>query len=416
MQLVDTQALAVAVVVVEEANIFFKKRKNKTKMKFLRRLGRKVKKGIKKLMGSKLGRIVGMIGLSMAMGAVAKNLIGKFGATAAGEATATAAAEATAAGATEAATTAVGGVETAVKATEALQTAGSAAEVGSTVTGATSTSAGAGQIATSGETVGGIDKVIEDIANAGSNSEAATTAINHIESETIASNGMINPDAVNVSSSITESVDTVNNTFFDPNYKPTYESVSDPYSLFDTTTKARPTYPEYIKAEVQPTTSFDASQISIDAEAFDPNSLLVDSKTSNILNTQNVQFDPNFPEAGNRTFGEKIKDFGSDTISEMDSPAKIAGGIVQGVGTGVAMNMIMGEDEYTGAGTVMPQPILEAPIDANIRPLAPSYQAENVMAKMKQLNDPRQGLVFGTGSNAFFTGFVNPADPRIYSS
>ena len=369
-----------------------------------------------------------MIGLSMAMGAVAKNLIGKFGAKAAGEATATAAAEATAAGATEAATTAVGGVETAAKATEALQTAGSAAEVGSTVTGATSTSAGAGQIATSGETVGGIDKVIEDIANAGSNSEAAGTAINHIEAQTMSSNGMINPDAVNVSSSITESVDAVNNTFFDPNYQPSmasdnlfakpptegtmgyqpgsYETFSSTGGAATTTTTPQTTSllePVEVTAEFRrPAGMSDADFANYTPSPED----LAAGKEANFLSSASL--------------GEKIKyragQFGSNVYANMDSPAKIAGGIVQGVGTGVAMNMIVGEEEYTTPGTVMPQPILEAPIDANIRPLAPSYQAENVMAKMKQLNDPRQGLVFGTGSNAFFTGFVNPADPRIYSS
>jgi len=393
-------------VVVEEANIFFKKRKNKTKMKFLRRLGRKVKKGIKKLMGSKLGRIVGMIGLSMAMGAVAKNLIGKFGAKAAGEATATAAAEATAAGATEAATTAAGGVETAVKATEALQTAGSAAEVGSTVTGATSTSAGAGQIATSGETVGGIDKVIEDVANAGSNSEAATTAINHIEAQTMSSNGMINPDAVNVSSSITESVDAVNNTFFDPNYQPSMASDN----LFakpptEGTMGYQPgSYETFSSTGGAATTTTPQT-----ASLLDPPQMITPDKTlTESLAEGNIPLAEGGGYIERRSAGEFLRDFGSDVYAEMDSPAKIAGGIVQGVGTGVAMNMIMGEEEYTTPGTVMPQPIQEIPIDASIRPLAASYRPEDLMTKMKQINNPQNGLVFGTGSRTFVTGMVNP--------
>lgn len=394
-------------------------------MKFLRRLGRKVKKGIKKLMGSKLGRIVGMIGLSMAMGAVAKNLIGKFGAKAAGEATATAAAEAAAT--TEAATVARG-VETAAKATEALQTAGSAAEVGSTVTSATSTSAGAGQIATTGETAGGIDQVIEDIANSSSPSEAAGTAINHIEAQTMSSNGMINPDAVNVSSSITESVDAVNNTFFDPNYQPsmasdnlfatpptegtmgyqpgTYETFSSTGGAATTTTTPQTTSllePVEVTAEFRrPAGMSDADFANYTPSPED----LAAGKEANFLSSASL--------------GEKIKyragQFGSNVYAEMDSPAKITGGIVQGVGTGVAMSMIMGEEDPTGTGIVMPQATQEAPIDANIRPLPTGYRPEDVMAKMKQINDPRQGLVFGTGSNAFFTGFVNPADPRIYSS
>jgi len=389
-------------------------------MKFLRRLGRKVKKGIKKLMGSKLGRIVGMIGLSMAMGAVAKNLIGKFGAKAAGEATATAAAEATAAGATEAAT---------AGATEAAGAAIEEIAVTATKRGASdAVGAGAGQLANTGETLGGVEKVIEDVANAGSNSEAATTAINHIESETIASNGMINPDAVNVSSSITESVDAVNNTFFDPNYQPSmasdnlfatpptegtmgyqpgsYETFSSTGGAATTTTTPQTTSllePVEVTAEFRrPAGMSDADFANYTPSPED----LAAGREANFLSSASL--------------GEKIKyragQFGSDVKSNWDSPAEIVAGTTQGLLTGVAMNMIMGEEEYTTPGTVMPQPILEAPIDANIRPLAPSYQVENVMAKMKQLNDPRQGLVFGTGSNAFLTGFVNPADPRIYSS
>ena len=45
-------------------------------MGFLRKVGRKVKKGVKKLFSTKLGRIVGSIGLYMIMGAAAKSLSG----------------------------------------------------------------------------------------------------------------------------------------------------------------------------------------------------------------------------------------------------------------------------------------------------------------------------------------------------
>ena len=45
----------------------------------LRKIGRKIKKGVKKLFSSKIGRIVGMVGLYFAMGAVAKGLSNFFG-------------------------------------------------------------------------------------------------------------------------------------------------------------------------------------------------------------------------------------------------------------------------------------------------------------------------------------------------
>jgi len=45
-------------------------------MGFLRKIGRKVKKGVKKLFSTKLGRIAGSIGLYLVMGAAAKSLSG----------------------------------------------------------------------------------------------------------------------------------------------------------------------------------------------------------------------------------------------------------------------------------------------------------------------------------------------------
>ena len=372
-------------------------------MKFLRRLGRKVKKGIKKLMGSKLGRIVGMIGLSMAMGAVAKNLIGKFGAKAAGEATATAAAEATAAGATEAAT--AGATEAAGAAIEEIAVTATKRGAGDAV------SAGAGQLATGGETAGGVGQVIEDVANAGSNSEAATTAITHIEAQTMSSNGMINPDAVNVSSSITESVDAVNNTFFDPNYQP---SLSNENLL----SQDLPSFQEMreqgtLTADASGATSITQSEapsllepVEVTAEFRRPPGMSDEDFAKHLAAGREANF------LSSASLGEKIKyragQFGSNVKSNWDSPAEIVAGTTQGLLTGAAMNMIMGEEDPTRAGVVMPQPIQEAPIASNITPLAASYRPEDLMTKMKQINNPQNGLVFGTGSRAFMTGLMNP--------
>ena len=379
-------------------------------MKFLRRLGRKVKKGIKKLMGSKLGRIVGMIGLSMAMGAVAKNLIGKFGAKAAGEATATAAAEATAAGATEAAT--AGATEAAGAAIEEIAVTATKRGAGDAV------SAGAGQLATGGETAGGVGQVIEDVANAGSNSEAATTAINHIEAQTMSSNGMINPDAVNVSSSITESVDAVNNTFFDPNYQP---SLSNENLL----SQDLPSFQEMreqgtLTADASGATSITQSEapsllepVEVTAEFRRPPGMSDEDFAKHLAAGREANF------LSSASLGEKIKyragQFGSNVKSNWDSPAEIVAGTTQGLLTGAAMNMIMGEEDPTRAGVVMPQPIQEAPIASNITPLAASYRPEDLMTKMKQINNPQNGLVFGTGSRAFMTGLMNP-NPVVFQT
>ena len=44
----------------------------------LRKIGRKIKKGVKKLFSSKIGKIVGMVGLYFALGAAAKGLSNWF--------------------------------------------------------------------------------------------------------------------------------------------------------------------------------------------------------------------------------------------------------------------------------------------------------------------------------------------------
>ena len=104
-------------------------------MGFLRKVGRKIKKGVKKLFGSKLGRIVGMVGLYFAMGAIAKGLTGMFGqaatttaeaaATTTAEAAATATAEAAATTGAEALTAAASNAEAANAAISAIETAAS---------------------------------------------------------------------------------------------------------------------------------------------------------------------------------------------------------------------------------------------------------------------------------------------------
>ena len=97
-------------------------------MGFLRKVGRRIKKRMKKLFGSKIGRVLGTVGLYFALGAAAKGLTGwlssKFGAAASGAATdATTTAVVEGAGteiAKEAATDAVGKELTLDLSTEAL--------------------------------------------------------------------------------------------------------------------------------------------------------------------------------------------------------------------------------------------------------------------------------------------------------
>ena len=100
-------------------------------MGFLRKVGRKIKKGVKKLFSSKLGRIVGMVGLYFAMGAIAKGLTGTFGqaATTTAEAAATTTAEAAATTGAEALTAAASNTEAAANAINTIENAANSGEL-----------------------------------------------------------------------------------------------------------------------------------------------------------------------------------------------------------------------------------------------------------------------------------------------
>jgi len=108
-------------------------------MGFIRKVAKNVKKGFKKLFSSKLGRVVGMVGLYFAMGAIAKGLTGAFGqaatttaetaATTAGEAAATTAGEAAATTAGDAVATAASNTEAAANAINTIENAANSGEL-----------------------------------------------------------------------------------------------------------------------------------------------------------------------------------------------------------------------------------------------------------------------------------------------
>tara|TARA_R100000426_G_C4824658_1_gene112167 strand:+ start:1370 stop:2212 length:843 start_codon:yes stop_codon:yes gene_type:complete len=135
-------------------------------MGFLRKVGRKIKKGVKKLFSTKLGRIVGGIGLYMMMGAAAKRLSGWANSTF-GKA------------ASQASTEAV--------TNETLQQAATGLQ----------------------ETISSSKDLLNNIGNAKNNSEATNMFINAVE--TTAKEGTSN---LIVDNTITGSIEKINNEIF----------------------------------------------------------------------------------------------------------------------------------------------------------------------------------------------------------
>ena len=143
-------------------------------MGFLRKVGRKVKKGVKKLFSTKLGRIVGSIGLYMIMGAAAKSLSGWAQSTF-GQAASQAGTEAAVQAGTEAVTN-----ETLQQAATGLQ-----------------------------ETIASSKDLLNNIGNAKNNSEATNMFINAVETKT--KEGTSN---LIVDNTVTGSIEKVNNEIF----------------------------------------------------------------------------------------------------------------------------------------------------------------------------------------------------------
>ena len=322
-------------------------------MKFLKRLGKKIKKGVKKLMGSKIGRIVGMIGLSMAMGAATKALIGNFG-----TATTTAATETAALTAGETVSTTVG--------------------------------------ETVGATAGSTEQVLANMTNASTNSEAMSLGMDRMMSETVASNGMVNPDALTVHNNITDSVVELNETVFNPEYtnslknenllsrdlpsfKEQLESGTLTADASGVTSIAPPEAPSLLEPIETTARQSYGEGIEILKERLQKNPTMADRLQLQRLEKADFSKfgDPvEFSKSMELSVGDKIKGFGSNVIAEFDTPAEIASGMIQGTGTGLAMSAILGEDEYPAArGQVIPQAQMEGPKAAYIQDITPSFQA-----------------------------------------
>ena len=348
-------------------------------MKFLKRLGKKIKKGVKKLMGSKIGRIVGMIGLSMAMGAATKALIGNFGTTA---------------------TTAVG------------ETVG--ATVGETV-GATSTPL------LEEITVSATKRpVLESITTASTSSEAMTGAMDHMMSETVASNGMVNPDVLSsVHNNITDSVMELNETVFNPEYQNSLASEnlfsqdlpSLSESLESGTLSANAAGTTSITGGGGPQTTSLLEPIEVTGKfrgtEWQKPAGMTDKKFKAFRKT-----DPAWKEhlaAGKEanflssaSLGEKIKyragQFGTEFKEGLDTPGEFAGGILQGTASAAAMSAIMGEEEVYGRGQVMPQADMVGPKAAYIQDITPSFREAtntNIMPTFTQL---QKAPIYGQGT------------------
>lgn len=287
-------------------------------MGFLRKVGRRIKKRMKKLFGSKIGRVLGTVGLYFALGAAAKGLTGwlssKFGAAASGAATdATTTAVVEGAGteiAKEAATDAVGKELTLDLSTEALT-----------------------QANTTQPNVLNTTKISDSINTAGTNMEAANNAIAAVDAS----------GAGTATNTISEAV----------------ERFSDEKVLNDTIGT--------ISNSLQESAKIDPKAVTIDLQTVDPVGM---PESESLLN-------PSFMDRTQRFFseaGDATKEYflGEESTVIPDTVAQL--------GTGAITSAFQDEEEMGGRGIVADRQMGEAAQAAHVQDVSaqlPQYAGVN---------------------------------------
>ena len=326
-------------------------------MGILRKIGKKIKKGIKKLMSHKLGRIVGMIGLSMAMGYAAKALM------------------------------------------TGMQGAGATAGLAE---------GAAGTPLIEEITVSAVKKIpdtLSIIEKASTNTEAFSTALNEIEAGTMSQVdkgiSVVNPDALHVSNNITGAVEHQFNTTFNPEWSATQQySGYGPDTQFYKGPAASPPKPIELYDPVK-----GRIEAGIDQETLVSKLSETGKYTGPVEGAgQGSLLDPvtvPIPEVEVLPFGERAKGWLRETFVPQ-SGSEFASDVTKGVVTGELMSVIAGEPEEPFYSKGVSQRLESIPAqDAYMTAIRPSFQEAtntNIMPNFEKLG---QFNLFGTGTKEY---------------
>lgn len=336
-------------------------------MGYLRKVGKKIKKAVQKLFSTKLGRIVGGIGLSMAMGWAAGKLFqgakalfstappvggevaGEVAAQAAGEATAQVAGEVT----TEAAKKTLG---ESIKALE-------------------------GTLAESKN----LDKVLADIKNAGSNTEAM-----QIFSEDIALKNISGEFPNIYTNNVTDAV----------------TQVTDVY----TGKKPLLSEPLYDEAMLEGTDLF----ASKDSVILEEGATVLQGMKDPIKYTK-------LPEGA--TLGERVKRFAKSPLSSTkqfvmedivpEDPAEFAGDIVRGELMGAAYDYLNPEEEIMVPGVVAQRRPAEQAQAAYVQDMSSQWMAANNTTRVPSFADITNSFSFGNSTPQYLQQLYEGITPQI---
>jgi len=392
-------------------------------MGWLRKVGRKIGRRLNKIFGSKLGPVVGAVGLYMLMGPVAKGLTGwaqsVFGGAAKAGAT-------TATTATQAATTAASDAAAAEAiAASGIQSAGASAKLSETAL-----LAGDNLAKQAVSTTATNQTVAGQIANATNNMDVANSAISAIDSAAISG-------STNVYPTITDSLINEAVPALDQPLSVVKNNLADQTKLaFDsskyTNLEAGKISPEMLtdsfnapvsgQATSGPTVDFNAIADDIaNKKDFGIQDINLQDfvPTEQVPVTQSIKYPDALTDAETLKYADslprenlfakgvdKVKGYFGDNF---------VGDTVQGVTTGLIMGELQGdyEEPFRSAG-VASQPLSEAAQGNYIQAVAPSAMAATGMTRMPSFQELSQQTLYGTGSSNYLSQFYQPlATPQI---
>jgi len=376
-------------------------------MGWLRKVGRKIGKRLNKIFGSKLGPVVGAIGLYMLMGPVAKTLTGWASSAFGGAgAAASGTAATTATTATQAATTAASDAAAAEAiAASGVQSAGASAKLSETAL-----LAGDNLAKQAVSTTATNQTVAGQIANATNNMDMANSAISAIDSAALSGSTNVAPTITD--SLIQEALPALDQTV--STVQSNVASMKD-FGIQDINLK------DFVPTEQVPDSLFEKG-------LFDGSGNLVAEQGATFAQAASDPTKFARLQEG-ATFGEKIGRFASDPIGLTSKGAKnLASAAVEGVtsgefvgdvGKGVTTSLIMQEiagdpeERFVSAG-VAGQPISEAAQGNYVQSVSPSAMAATGMTRPLSFQELSQQTLYGTGSPNYLSQFYQPlATPQI---
>jgi len=407
-------------------------------MGWLRKVGRRIGKRLNKIFGSKLGPVVGAIGLYMLMGPVAKTLtgwassaFGGAGAAASGTAATTAT---TATTATQAATTAASDAAAAEAiAASGVQSAGASAKLSETaLLAGDNLSKQAISTTATNQTVAG------QIANATNNMDMANSAISAIDSAALSG-------STNVYPTITDSLINEAVPALDQPLSVVKNNLAEQTQLaFDsskyTNLEAGKISPEMLtdsfnapvsgQATSGPTVDFNAIADDISNQrklGIDNINLQKFVPTEQVPVTQSIKYPDALTDAETLKYADSLprKNLfakGVDKVKELGTAAyegvtsgEFIGDVGKGVTTSLIMQEIAGdpEERFVSAG-VAGQPISEAAQGNYVQSVSPSAMAATGMTRPLSFQELSQQTLYGTGSPNYLSQFYQPlATPQI---